>query len=325
MPRILNNQFLSDPVGFAQNNVMVPNDGSVTLLRKRHIAYLWDKQNPEEQKTRQYYSINSNHRVVFAELLQGNVNNGVVGGLQVDFSLQPAASRFPAFWLPYGQNETVKITLSDKRPDQEVRATGGEVRAFFTSALNGCSVFIEGDATCPTVFHINSGCVRCTTGSPTPEKTRKDRLVRTREQVTKWRMTRAPKRQAQPALLGGPLETPGVVHGDDYLPNYFQTAPDYEADLNSVYQQFALNQVGLAAHQVQFRQVDHSACLFGFKSRHTGRWEFWVQERARVFMKDAVTQASLNRFVGFRLRKVWPGGPFPLREPRHQNSMVRRY
>lgn len=314
MTQLLNHQFLSDPVGFVQNNVMIPEDGSVTVSRKDHLSTVWDPRNPHDQRTRHYFSIASQHRVVFADLNPGSASAGYRGATVVNFSLNPSAGRIPVFWLPYKQNETVKLTLVDKRSEGVIRKTGGQTRLFLTSAVNGCSVFIEGNAQAPTVFHINSGSFRATRGAITPDNTRKDRLARTAEQVAKWRATLAPQRQTVQNKSPGPSsQTAAVVHGDDYLPNYFQTSPEYQTVLNDAYKQRALNQLGLTPQQVIFPSaqsanaddVRHSGLVFGFK-RYTGEWEFWIQERARVHMKDAATLADLSLYVGFRLRKIWP-------------------
>jgi hypothetical protein len=97
-----------------------------------------------------------------------------------------------------------------------------------------------------------------------------------------------------------------VLHGEDYLPNHFlnPALEQAEANLNQAYVADAANTEQLPVGSFQDTPV-HSALLFGWKSRDTGHWEFWLQTRARV---DFTTgNGTSSRYVLSGLTQFWPG------------------
>ncbi|MFY0578964.1 hypothetical protein ACN28S_36045 [Cystobacter fuscus] len=101
-----------------------------------------------------HFSIDSAERVarcnIETEGLGGYKGNKNIHAISI--STQRSDHWFPCFWLPWGGNQTYKVTLVDKRPFK----VGGEPKIFLTAAVDGCSVFVEGTEEEPTVYHANA-------------------------------------------------------------------------------------------------------------------------------------------------------------------------
>jgi hypothetical protein len=57
--------------------------------------------------------------------------------------------RIPCFYLPYAQDHNYRVTLVNK---QNI----ANVNFFLTDIVNGCSVYVEGTPSAPTVYHLNA-------------------------------------------------------------------------------------------------------------------------------------------------------------------------
>ena len=117
------------------------------------------------------------------------------GGFQIEMKAFPENGFEPAYWLPWAPDKVYRITLrpskkalatdeertkigvqqfrqivrdpmvdpSEKaaKVDESIRrlalgAEGTDTRIFFTAAVNGCSVYVEGPEDAPTVYHANA-------------------------------------------------------------------------------------------------------------------------------------------------------------------------
>jgi len=155
---------------------------------------------------------------------------------------------------------------------------GGEAKHFLTSGLNGGSVIIEGTLEHPTVYHINAGSFRTTTGNIDDNKLHDDRIGRTLEIERQWRHMKESSNQSDPFKSAGQTPAPAAaLHGHHYLPNYFRNNPQEENDIDQVYRDEATNS-GIGA----LTRIDHTAAVIGIRSKQTGHWAFWCQVRARV-------------------------------------------
>ena len=56
----------------------------------------------------------------------------------------------PAFHLPYQNNENIRLTLNAAGPN------AANADFFLTEQVDGCSIYVEGTAQTPTVYHINA-------------------------------------------------------------------------------------------------------------------------------------------------------------------------
>ncbi|MFY0578910.1 hypothetical protein ACN28S_35750 [Cystobacter fuscus] len=196
MTLFLNHAFVSNPRGFAHQYPLTLREPIAS--RTRHIksqrALSFDSTDPSNHGDSEYESVASDHRVAFADINPGHHALRTAGAQVVDITYEPAPGRFPLFWLPYAQNRTRKVTLKDKRSPFLIRQTGGEARVFFTSVLTGCSVFIEGAAHEPTVYHLNGGSFRVTRSQyPSRDENRQDRIGRSLEMERRFSALPLPK------------------------------------------------------------------------------------------------------------------------------------
>lgn len=311
MPRHMSSEFLSDPHGYARANVLALMESDSRPIDYR--ALYFDRASPEDQESFRYSTIDHRNRVAYGDVDVGQAAAGYQGAKVIRIADDYAPGLFPMFWLPYKQNDTRKMTLKDRRDERVARREGGDPRVFFTSALNGCSVFIEGSREHPTVTHANAGTFRVTEGPIDDLKTHDDRIARTLE--IERRIARLPR----PSSLTTPGKVPGqtlapaaILHGHNYLPNYFRDSQNNQNKqdlMEAVYVQQAMAVLGVAPANIVRTRVDHTALVFGAKSRQTNQWEFWVQQRARVFFSLAVGN-PLIALVGRKVKPFWPGNRY---------------
>jgi|GEM_PF-1422782 len=307
MSRVLSSTFLSGPLDFARQHVLALAEAQTQAVDVRATHYV--RNSPEEQETLAYSKISGTDRVAYADIELGQAGAGYLGTHVVRISNQHAAGLFPIFWLPYRQNHTRKMTLKDKRDPAAARRAGGEPRVFFTSALNGCTVFIEGSLEHPTVTHANAGTFRVTQGPIDDTKTHDDRIGRTLELERRIKLLPQPKNVTDPVKAAGQTMSPsGILHGHSYLPNYFRDNQARQNTIDATYVTGALVLLGIAPAAVQSTTVDHTALVFGFKSRTTEQWEFWVQQRARVAVRTAA--GTQSTYVGRKVKPFWPGNKY---------------
>ncbi len=307
MSRVLSSQFLTGPLEFARLHVLALTEARSEVVDVRATHYV--RNFPEEQESLTYSKVSAADRVAYADIEVGPAAAGFQGAHLVRISKQHAAGHFPIFWLPYRQNDTRKMTLKDKRDPAVARREGGEPRIFFTSALNGCTVFIEGSLEQPTVTHANAGNFRVTQGPIDDTKTHDDRIGRTLELERRIKLVPPPTSVRNPGKsVGQTLSPSGVLHGHNYLPNYFRDNQAKLTNIDAAYVNGALALLGIAPPAVQSTTVDHTALVFGFKSRTTEQWEFWVQQRARVSVRTAGGQQSC--YVGRKIKQFWPGNKY---------------
>jgi hypothetical protein len=307
----LNHAFLSNPKGFAQQYPLTLGEPSTDGVRpiKSVRALSFDSTDPSRYAESEYESVASAHRVAFGDIHSGSTQARSAGAQVVDIDYDHAPGRFPLFWLPYKQNRTRKVTLKDKRSPHRIRQTGGEAHTFFTSVLNGCSLFIEGSAAEPSVYHLNAACLRVTQSRfPSQDDNRRDRIGRTVSMEERFTALPLPSgARAMTPLQRQALPGTGVLHGEDYLPNHFlnPVLAQAEKNLTEEYVKTAAGVENISLEELQQNRVEHSALVFGWKSRDTGHWEFWLQTRARVEL--TTVNGFSSRYVSNGLTKFWPG------------------
>lgn len=308
MPADINRAFINDPVGFARQHVIQTIDMETRVKARTVLRY--DPALPEFQERYPYESIDARDRVVFADLAPGSAANGCQGAHRLNFSQVHAPGLLPVFWLPYRQNNTRKITLRDKRDPATVRREGDEARAFFTTALNGCTVFIEGTLEEPTVYHLNAGSYAPPGNAADDTQQHDARLQRTAEMERRFDGLRLPSATRQPAKAAG--QTPAAaatLHGGRYTTNYFKTDQHAENVEMAYYIAAAAGLLGVPIDQARVvGEVKFNALVFGFRSRDTNQWEFWFQRRGHVTLEDPTNPYnSLKTYVGREVEKFWPG------------------
>jgi len=220
-------------------------------------------------------------------------------------------TRIPVFWLPYKQNSHYRMTL--------LPGPGSPQPNFFlTAAVDGCSVYVEGTRTNPTVHHVNAAEVKyqpADGSSPfgTTGDFNKDTLAFQAKDVhmtNKFITSNEPKRVA----AGGPgLKPAKYVKNDDYMLR----------DPNTLRQEKVLVESD-PSRAVQLTEKSHKVELatqgtvFGIRDAITGKWTFYFQRRLVAIYyhndnKNVPFVKSKWRALGYRMfpvlvQEFWPGG-----------------
>jgi hypothetical protein len=103
--------------------------------------------------------VEKDHRIAYCEISLDTGGIAAMSNVQADRSRQPVklqifadnptGNRVPVFYLPYQDDSNHRITLHD-------RSGTANPTFFVTDIVNGCSVYVEGSATKPTVYHLNA-------------------------------------------------------------------------------------------------------------------------------------------------------------------------
>lgn len=217
-------------------------------------------------------------------------------------------TRIPVFWLPYKQNSHYRMTL---RP-----AGVAQPDFFLTDAVDGCSVYVEGTRTNPTVHHINAAETKHqpldgsapfgTTGNYS-----KDTLAfqaKDTRMTDRFTASDEPKRVA--AGLG--LTQAKYIKNDDYMLRNPTALQQQVALSNTQARRVDANE---DIHKVD---VATQGTVFGIRDAHTGEWTFYFQRRlVSIFYhndkKGVPFVKSKWRALGYRMypilvQEFWPGG-----------------
>lgn len=231
-------------------------------------------------------------------------------------------TRIPVFWLPYSQNSVYRMTLAPGAAPLAPGMIGPAPLApqpdfFLTDAVDGCSVYVEGTRTKPTVHHVNAANTKFTPldGSApfgTTGNYQKDTLAFHTKDA---HMTQQVKGTVKPkdvlnAVPG--LESGKYVKNDDYMirdPQQLKTeAGLMDTDARSV----------VTAQRVDKVETMTQGTVFGIRNAVNGEWTFYFQRRL-----VAILYRNLNRWkpfvksdyqaIGYRMYPVlvqefWPGG-----------------
>jgi hypothetical protein len=314
----LNTQFLANQVAFALQHPLQPVDSTVrTRFKTRRVMSMDADPGPDpvthaprlpKVHAQDYESVESESRVVFGDFSPGAAQQSTAGAYVLRMSADYAAGHFPLFWLPFELEKARKITLRDKRDPDTVRQTGGEVRSFFTTAVNGCSVFVEGSLEAPTVYHLNGVDIQSDTphsGDGTT-KAHDDRILRTFGLEKRWNHIRPPSGSQGPKAVGQTIVPSAVLHPGEYIPSYFFNEPGVLTAEEQSYMTRAAGLVAVPLASAEKVEIRHNACVFGFKSR-AGQWEFWYQRRAWVRLRDTRNDTRHTVYVGAGVKQFWPG------------------
>jgi len=190
----------------------------------------------------------------------------------------------PIYFLPWDESGAIiKLHLPTKgkhKPDPDV---------FFTAAINGCSVFVQGDPDNPTVYHA---------GGNTGRSDHNDAARFWRHALVNH-MKDSDTAQARGKIQAEVNKTDYVRTPGTQSNSSTPTADKYEQELKD-----RLNKKG----SFTVTMVSPWGCVFGVR---TGtNWEFYLQENGTVVC-NYVTKAGV-RTVSYarpmKLNKIFPGG-----------------
>lgn len=249
--------------------------------------------------------VEKDHRVAYCEVSLDTTGMAALSTIQADrsrepvklqiFGDDPTGTRLACFYLPYQDDSNHRITLHDR--------SGAVNPAFFiTDIVNGCSVYVEGTATKPTVYHLNAkGTLpKKKTSDLTPvtlmPKYSENRKLFERGWELKWETMDARVRNDAPA----PSSTAGLASRSTYKVE----APDYQvwpgppatAFLASLAQLQAQCRVPRLIGTDSVDELDlqtSEGTVFGV--REGTNWRFFVQKKVLVSLIHHAAPAKLTR------------------------------
>jgi hypothetical protein len=205
----------------------------------------------------------------------------------------------PMYYLPWCPGKI----LSLKIPPLDPTLGGAEPNVFFTAAINGCSIFFQGNPKHPTIYHAGGNPV--TTG---------------RDTTLVWRQLVNFLKDSTQGAIGAEINKTHHVtewHMDPTKPKGTQKSLDYSSYLTTNYK----------SPTVTVSSVSPWGCVFGYRDNNDD-WNFFLQENAtvtvetvtgtnstvqkRTFGKDKVitTNVIATQTYGrpMSIRKIWPNG-----------------
>jgi hypothetical protein len=267
-----NARFLANPFTFCLSHALHPQD----------LAGGVGARKPEN-----YFSVDKDERVKWCQIVPGaDLPYGFICGSNSGCysakvqKARPAATDasnwFPVFYLPYANNETFRITLKNRQagvPDPDI---------FITSAVDGCSVFIEGEPTEPTVYHVNhsGGAPPALVGNQVAWDAYYDPKRAGMEQ--RVNLTHSPKALRQNPPLPAATQ-PKAVHATEYMDLVHERRAGFEQD---VYKRQIRDEVKAAnpkLKKIRVTGTDYKPCGTVFGWRRNGRWTFYYQKRAIMY------------------------------------------
>jgi len=222
--------------------------------------------------------------------------------LFMDVQNTPRQDWAPIYYLPWCPGKILNLTIP-VRDTLLRRIIGPQPDIFFTAAINGCSIFIQGSAKNPTIFHAG--------GNPGTAD---------RDSTKIWRQLVNFLKDPGKGQLNAEINKTHHVtewHMDPSKPKSTQQALDYQQYLNTNYK----------TGTVSISSVSPWGCVFGLRDDQDD-WNFYLQENAtitvetitgtkttvtpRTFGKDRVTVTNVVQTQTYGrpmvVRKIWPSG-----------------
>lgn len=200
----------------------------------------------------------------------------------------------PVYFLPWDdRGYIVKLRIPKLTRDNP----GPSI--FFTAAINGCSVFVQGDPDSPTVYHAGGS-----TGIKDPSE-----AARMWRQVLAKHIRDSATASARGSLGGEVNKTHYITSTATASGKSTTTAEQYERELHRL-----LDKKG--SFRVEY--VSPWGCVFGVRTGND--WAFYLQENATVtcnyVKKKEVRTVMYARPI--QLSKVYPGGSSRIGSMTHQ-------
>ncbi|HEX9984841.1 MAG TPA: hypothetical protein VGF69_16390 [Thermoanaerobaculia bacterium] len=264
-------EFLEDAAGFASRKAIVPELGSENRdnLKAKVVS-------PDLT----LYQVKGANRILYAKLTDAVALNRC----DVEFSQARLTEEwFPTYWLPWNVDQTYRITLTpSKKAEVQVDA-----KHFFTAALTGCMVHVEGDTKSPTVYHSNAMNFQA---PPAPPKTSAQawtgmkKAMAMESRVSGFSATH-PKKLAQTKMKSV-----------DAFRYQFETASGQGGD------DLVKKEAALVEATVDEVLVVQLGMVFGLKDEE-GDWSFYYQSLTKTLR---MTMARLERWTVNKCAKFWP-------------------
>lgn len=210
----------------------------------------------------------------------------------LEVSINPRPNWLPCYFLPWKPQSMVHMTIPRKGTRVGGPPPPPDPDIFFTAAINGCSVFIQGSPNNPTIYHCG--------GTPDYPSTVPDPNVA----ATFWRNL--------VINYGQPGGLAAEVNKTHYVLDVTTTrAEDKSTRHSREYEEWLKSDTG---DTVRIKQVKPWGCVFGIR---TGTdWKIYLQENATIeyatIQKKRIALGPLKRKVEVDIREV--GRPMHVRE-----------
>lgn len=218
----------------------------------------------------------------FTKIAHADPTIGMRGQIDVRGSYTPDATKVEAHYLPWLDQAIISLTIPP------MPLYGGGTKYFFTASINGCSVFIKGPPTNPTVYHAGGNTYR---SDP-------------KQGAKFWRdmmKTRADTKAGK--IVAEVNKTMYVTDKKDKMLG--------TANSRLFEQWMTMNPALITSNPngITIMDVAPTACVFG--RREAGLWTFYLQENVSIFYTslgaDGITRTQCV-VRPMQLREVYPNG-----------------
>ncbi len=263
-------RFKTDPVQFARQYAILPCNGKMSSEGDDYSQIKMDD--------------SQNKKLVSRMVLTPKPGANEYGGFQLVYApTMRQSSGIDIFFLPWKSARVVSMDLpAGQGPD-----------LFFTAAINGCSVFVEGAPQHPTVYHagINPPWPSMANTLPKPArmaKAKKDAALVWRELF--WSMSPLVQR---PSLQGF-----GEVNKADYVFDGTIVKPDNIKTTRKAQQVKILLQRQASWRDATLDSLSPWGCVFGV--RKNNNWTFFLQQNLTVVYTIGGSTFGTSRPIGLR-------------------------
>ena len=238
-----------------------------------------------------YACMSSAHKVAYIKFYKDKKMGGRSGAeqegidaMRFDATYDDTSDWTPIYYLPWDESGAiVRLTIPNmgaRDPDPDI---------FFTAAINGCSVFIQGSADNPTVYHA---------GGNTGQSDHNEAAKFWKEALRKY-VAATPVATARGTIVTEVnkteyVKTPGTI-GNATTPR----AQQYENTLKA-----KLDKTG----KFTVTMVNPWGCVMGIRTGNN--WAFYLQENATVITSVVTKTGATTQYFArpMHIRQVYPGG-----------------
>jgi len=215
----------------------------------------------------------------------------------VQISLSANAPGVPIFHLPYNNDQNHRVTLLDRQGI-------GNADVFLTEFVDGCSIYVEGSRTTPTVYHINAVSIhrvpRLWRYWTAKAKFKADWRAKVANMDHRFQTDAAHRPKVVRNALPGTLPPPTKLENQDYM------AP-VNLDVATLQ---AHNKVPTAVGGIVvdgLEAIAQQCTVFGGRNTGTGEWTFYVQKRIFVGYLAVGAPAPLGyQWLITSVDEFWP-------------------
>ncbi|EPX62046.1 hypothetical protein D187_009949 [Cystobacter fuscus DSM 2262] len=316
----LNAKFLQDPVKFAQKHAIAPVGNLLS-----NPANLKHKGNYDA--TTSYYQVEGQNRVLYCSVTASGVSNGDAGFntskdqniYSLSIAQAQATGSFPIYWLPWKANQIIRTTLTpSKKHHLPLLATAAfqEPHVFVTATVNGCSVFVEGSETEPTVYHANAGGTGGSIETPHGLIAKVSRMETVYKAFSHHAVKKTPGPTGRSLSAGRYMseQVGGVSRAQDDARIAKQLGVNRNLAPITVINEKGKSRV---RHIGDFKTITFGT-VFGVRDPRTGAWTFYVQHRVRATHWKKVlrfgrssnpnTWQQFDTWTDLTVQEFWPRG-----------------